>query len=171
MLKFGLLFSFGLSKLNVYYLLCSSSLFDNHDVRRKKLEERYGFKCTCKLCEMNVGERSEIENARMKYKELESKIRFTPNPNDILPLMKEKYLLMGKGQMMFPRFIRMHAFDCIQLALAFGNLDEANKYVERGYQAILIEEGKKGPRTQEYAKCVSKKITAQRLVENILNIV
>ena len=120
---------------------------------------------------MNVGERSEIENARMKYKELESKIKSTPNPNDILPLMKEKYLLMGKGQMMFPRFIRMHAFDCIQLALAFGNLDEANKYVERGYQAILIEEGKKGPRTQEYVKCVSKKIKPQRLVENILNIV
>ena len=119
---------------------------------------------------MNVGERSEIENARMKYKELESQIKSTPNPNDILPLMKEKYLLMGKGQIMFPRFIRMHAFDCIQLALAFGNLEEAKKYVQKGYESILIEEGKKGPRTQEYAKCISRKISPEVLVKNILSI-
>ena len=147
------------------------SLFDSHDVRRKKLEERYGFECTCRLCEMNLAERSEIENARIKYKELEREITSTPNPEHILRLMKEKYLLMSSGQIMFPRFIRMYAFDCIQLALAFGNLDEANKYIEKGYQATLIEEGKKGPRSQEYAKCISKKISAQQLVQNILNIV
>lgn len=153
--------------------LCTAyvSLFDSHDVRRKKLEERYGFECTCRLCEMNLAERSEIENARIKYKELEREITSTPNPEHILRLMKEKYLLMSSGQIMFPRFIRMHAFDCIQLALAFGNLDEANKYIEKGYQATLIEEGKKGPRSQEYAKCISKKISAQQLVQNILNIV
>ena len=120
---------------------------------------------------MNLAERSEIENARIKYKELEREITSTPNPEHILRLMKEKYLLMSSGQIMFPRFIRMYAFDCIQLALAFGNLDEANKYIEKGYQATLIEEGKKGPRSQEYAKCISKKISAQQLVQNILNIV
>ena len=144
------------------------SLFDKHDDRRRKLEERYGFSCTCSLCEMEITERSQIENSRLKYKELENQIKSCLSPSDMLPLMKEKYQMMAKGQIMFPRFIRMHAFDCIQIALILGNLDEAHKYVEKGYQAILIEEGKKGPRTQEYAKCVSKKITAERLVQNIL---
>ena len=126
--------------------------------------------CRCKLCEMDKIERTTIEQSRLKYKQLENQITTTPNPHDILPLMKEKYGMMAKGQIMYPRFIRMHAFDCIQLALAFGNIEEAAKYVQKGYESILIEEGKKGPRAQEYAKCVSKKITAEQLVRNILSI-
>ena len=119
---------------------------------------------------MDAAERSNIESARMRYKELENQITATGNPNAIVSLMKQKFELMAKGQIMYPRFIRMHAFDCIQLALAFGNHDEAHKYVQKGYEAILIEEGKKGPRTQEYAKCVAKKITPERLIQNILSI-
>ena len=57
-----------------------------------------------------------------------------------------------------------------QLALAFGNYEEANKYVQKGYESILIEEGKKGPRTQEYMKCLAKKIKPELLVQNILAI-
>merc|ERR1719150_1892588 len=151
--------------------LCTAyvSLFDNHDQRIKKLNGRYGFLCDCNLCKMDGPEPLEIENSRLKYKQLENQITSCPNPKDSLPLMKEKYELMGKGQIMFPRFIRMHAFDCIQLALAFGNLEEAKKYVQKGYESILIEEGKKGPRTQEYAKCISRKISPELLVKNILS--
>ena len=118
------------------------SLFDKYEERQRNLSDRYGFVCQCQLCKMDAGERSIIESYRIKYKELESQITATPNPESIVPLMKEKYEMMGKGQLMYPRFVRMHAFDCIQLALAFGNQDEAKKYVQRGYQAILIEEGK-----------------------------
>ena len=146
------------------------SLFDKLDERRKKLNDRYGFMCKCNLCEMDGTQSLEIENSRLKYKQRENQITTSPNPKDILPLMKEKYEMMGKGQIMYPRFIRMHAFDCIQLALAFGNHEEANKYVQKGYESILIEEGKKGPRTQEYTKCVTKKITPEALVRNILSI-
>ena len=113
------------------------SLFDKLDERRKKLNDRYGFMCKCNLCEMDGTQSLEIENSRLKYKQLENQITSSPNPKDILPLMKEKYEMMGKGQIMYPRFIRMHAFDCIQLALAFGNHEEANKYVQKGYESIL----------------------------------
>ena len=146
------------------------SLFDKYEERQRKLNDRYGFICQCRLCKMDAAERSIIESYRVRYKELEAQITTTPNPENIVPLMKEKYDMMGKGQLMYPRFIRMHAFDCIQLALAFGNQDEAKKYVQRGYQAILIEEGKKGPRAQEYAKCVAKKISPEHLIQNILSI-
>ena len=111
-----------------------------------------------------------IENCRLRYMELEHQIKTTPDPNAVAVLMKEKYEMMGKGYIMFPRFIRMHAFDCVQLSLSFGNMEEASKYVLKGYDAVFIEEGKKGPRTQEYAKCVANKITPERLVANILSI-
>ena len=145
------------------------SLFEKKEERRKKLSDRYGFLCDCSLCTVSDNDNNlDIENYRLRYKELENQIKSTPNPNHILPMMKEKYEMMEKGQIMYPRFIRMHAFDCIQLALAFGNYEEANKYVQKGYESILIEEGKKGPRTQEYMKCLAKKIKPELLVQNIL---
>jgi hypothetical protein len=42
------------------------SLFEKPDVRRTKLNDRYGSLCNCNLCKMDGAEQLEIENSRLK---------------------------------------------------------------------------------------------------------
>ena len=143
------------------------SRFSTLKERQEMLLDKYDFTCECELCTMDNDKYNEIESARVRYKRLEEQIPKTTDPQTIGSLIKERYEMMEKGQLMIPSLVALHANDSFQLANGLGNQEEARRYAKMAYDSLVIKYGKDNPRSKLYRLYLDKKINGNELVHKL----
>ena len=140
-----------------------SSLMD----RQNMLKDKYDFVCHCELCTMNEDKYKVIESARVRYKKIEEQIPKTTDPQMVGSLIKERYEMMEKGQLMIPSLLALHANDSFQLANGLGNQEEAKRFAKLAYDSLVIKYGKTNSRSKLYKLYLDNKISGNQLVQQL----
>ena len=109
----------------------------------------------------------EIESARVRFKKLEEQIPKTTDPRIVGSLIKERFEMMEKGQLMFPSLVALHANDSFQLANGLGNQEEARRFAKMAYDSLVIIYGKTNPRSKLYKLYLENKISGNQLVQQL----
>ena len=146
------------------------SRFSNLNDRREMLKDKYDFDCACDLCTMDANKYIEIEKSRLRYKTIEEQIPKTTDPQKMGCLIKERFEMMEKGQLMHPGLVALHANDSFQLANGLGNYDEAKRYAKMAHDALSIKYGKDNPRSILYKNYLENKITGNMLIQQLSSI-
>ena len=82
-------------------------------------------------------------------------------------LIKERYEMMEKGQLMIPSLLALHANDSFQLANGLGNQEEAKRFAKLAYDSLVIKYGKTNSRSKLYKLYLDNKISGNQLVQQL----
>ena len=143
------------------------SRFSSLKDRKEMLKDKYDFDCGCELCTMDDCKYREIESARVRFKKLEEQIPKTTDPQIVGSLIKERFEMMEKGQLMFPSLLALHANDSFQLANGLGNQEEARRFAKMAYDSLVIIYGKTNSRSKLYKLYLENKISGNQLVQQL----
>ena len=143
------------------------SRFSSLKDRKEMLKDKYDFECGCELCTMDECDYRIIESARVRFKKLEEQIPKTTDPRIVGSLIKERFEMMEKGQLMFPSLVALHANDSFQLANGLGNQEEARRFAKMAYDSLVIIYGKTNPRSKLYKLYLENKISGNQLVQQL----
>ena len=108
-----------------------------------------------------------IESARVRFKKLEEQIPKTTDPRIVGSLIKERFEMMEKGQLMFPSLVALHANDSFQLANGLGNQEDARRFAKMAYDSLVIIYGKTNSRSKLYKLYLENKISGNQLVQQL----
>eukprot|EP00927_Polykrikos_kofoidii_P068768 TRINITY_DN64097_c0_g1_i1.p1 TRINITY_DN64097_c0_g1~~TRINITY_DN64097_c0_g1_i1.p1 ORF type:complete len:383 (+),score=52.17 TRINITY_DN64097_c0_g1_i1:95-1243(+) len=116
--------------------------------RRRELQVRYGFACTCESCSSTS---SRSDRRRAKILELDSSI-FEVGARDQKRALGMVQDLLDKydEEGIYNQSLRARAcYDGFQLALPLRDLRAAQKWIEKSYMHYVLGEGPENPSTQK----------------------
>jgi hypothetical protein len=136
-------------EITIYYL----GLKDSREVRRQKLQSKFGFLCSCRMCSLNPAESQKSDESLKRIDlldELIGKEGMSMNfSQGMLRLVDERvqlYNKQGLGDAGLPRAY----IDAAQIAIANGDLARGRTFAERAVEGWRITYGSDSDEVFQY---------------------
>ncbi|KAJ4286555.1 hypothetical protein N0V90_013255 [Kalmusia sp. IMI 367209] len=130
--------------------ICISYLDGSEDYqsRRRNLQARFGFYCTCELCSLSPLERSQSDKRLNELTRLDkvigNGISIVTSPTTCLYHAHRVLELLQEEHIEDARIPRLY-YDAMQIAIANGDQARAKVFAKRAYAARVILEGEDSP--------------------------
>lgn len=136
-------------EITIYYL----GLDSIREVRRKKLQAKFGFLCSCRICSLPTAESQENDRRLEKIHLLDKLVgRECMSMNFSLPVLRhvdeivQLYNKQGPGDPGLPRAY----LDAAQIAIANGDLARGRVFAERAVEGYRVAQGTDSEEVIEY---------------------